>query len=210
MMRILLRERRCLARWTGLFSVLLTGLVTGCFSEPDAAPARLPVPQARSASAPEAGGGSNAGTAGSARRQYSGISFEIPADWKEIPDQQFVDSKFTVPTKAGDVEVTLTSMGGGIEANLERWVGQIHQEPGDEPSWTKLTVCGVESTMVDVRGRFSSGVGAGGGPKQDWRLIGVAVPLPRDFFVKAVGPREAVAEFQSRLPDVLKTGAIEK
>lgn len=203
---LLLSRRECV-----LLAALLAGVSSGCFSEPDTPAVSLPVPQARSAAAPEPASSTGAsGTAGSSRRQYTGISFEIPAAWKEIPDQQFVDSKFTVSTKAGDVEVTLTSMGGGIEANLERWVGQIHQEPGDEPSWTKLTVCGVESTMVDVRGTFSSGVGAGGGPKPDWRLIGVAVPLPRDFFVKAVGPREAVAEFQSRLPDVLKTGEIEK
>ncbi|MBI1313616.1 hypothetical protein GC176_20180 [bacterium] len=138
-------------------------------------------------------------------REYAGISFDIPAAWSEIPNQTMVDSKYIVHTAQGDMELTLTSMGGGIEANLNRWVGQVGQAPGDEPTWSTVDVAGIESRMVDVRGSFDSRLPGQSGTQDNWRLIGIAVPLPRDFFVKLVGPREAVAEFQDDLTVFLKT-----
>jgi hypothetical protein len=144
------------------------------------------------------------------RRKYGGLSFEIPSTWREIPDAPMVDSKFVISTEQGDCEMTLTTMGGGLEANLERWVGQIQQEPGDEPEWTTLSVAGVDSRMVDVRGAFHSNVGPNPGRKENWRLIGIAVPQDRDFFVKLLGPREAITELQDQLNEFLKTGEANK
>ena len=46
-----------------------------------------------------------------------------------------VDSKYIITTEHGEMEMTLTSMGGGVEANLNRWVGQVGREPGEEPTW---------------------------------------------------------------------------
>ena len=120
-----------------------------------------------------------------------------------------VDSKYIIPTEHGEMEMTLTSMGGGVEANLNRWVGQVGREPGEEPTWSTVDVAGIESRKVDVRGSFNSTVGSNPGAKEDWRLIGIAVPLPRDFFIKLVGPREAVVEFKDELDAFLKTAHLD-
>lgn len=146
---------------------------------------------------------------GTEHRHYAGIGFDLPNYWQELPDQQFVDSKFIIPAENGDMEITLTSMGGGIEANLNRWVGQVGREPGDEPSWSTVDVAGMESRQVDVRGSFNSKVGDNPGTKQDWRLIGIAVPTPRNFFIKLVGPRASVVDFQDELATLLKSAHLD-
>jgi hypothetical protein len=138
-------------------------------------------------------------------REYAGLSFDVPASWEELEKSQFYDSKFIVHSEHGDMELTLASVGGGIDANLNRWVGQVGQAPGDEPTWSTVDVAGIESRMVDVRGSFNSRLPGQTGTQENWRLIGVAVPLARDFYVKLVGPREAVAEFQDDLTAFLKT-----
>ena len=144
--------------------------------------------------------------AGTTVRRYGALSFEIPASWQEIANAQMVDSKFTIPTESGDCEITLTTMGGGIEANLTRWVGQIQMEPGDEPEWTTVSIAGIDSRMVDVRGSFNTTVGENPGLRENWRLIGIAVPQERDFFVKLIGPRDAITGLQDELLQFLKTG----
>ena len=138
-------------------------------------------------------------------REYAGLSFEVPTAWEELEKSQFYDSKFIVHSEHGDMELTLASVGGGIDANLNRWVGQVGQALGDEPTWSTVDVAGIESRMVDVRGSFNSRLPGQTGSQENWRLIGVAVPLPRDFYVKLVGPREAVAEFQDDLTAFLRT-----
>ena len=193
-------------------------LLSGCADSGSGNAEAPPVATATSDTAPDesaeatstepSGSESSEQTGEATTREYAGISFDIPGAWDELPNQTMVDSKYIVHTEHGDMEMTLTSMGGGIEANLNRWVGQVGQDPGDEPTWSTVDVGGVESRMVDVRGSFNSRLPGQSGSQENWRLIGVAVPLPRDFFVKLVGPREAIAEFQDDLTAFLKTAKV--
>mgnify|MGYP002635944248 FL=1 len=142
-------------------------------------------------------------------RKYDGVSFQIPDDWTEA-EAKMVDSKYIISTDDGDIEVTLTSMGGGIDANLSRWVQQMKQGPGDSPEESVITLDGVEAKMIDVRGVFNSRVGAQQIAKNS-RLIGVALPIrPMDFFVKLNGPRDAVAGYYEDFRAFLKTAQIEQ
>lgn len=144
------------------------------------------------------------------RRKYTGISLEIPAEWRELPNQQMVDSKYIATTSKGELEVTLTSMGGGIDSNIDRWKGQIQHGDSDAPKQESFSMAGLEGTLIDCRGRYSSNVATNNpGSKNDWRLVGIGVPAPgRDFFVRVVGPREAVAEFYEPLMNFLKTAEV--
>jgi hypothetical protein len=142
-------------------------------------------------------------------RKYDGVSFQIPEDWKES-EAKMVDSKYIISTDDGDIEVTLTSMGGGIDANLSRWGQQMQQAQGDVPEETVITLDGVEAKMVDVRGVFNSRVGTQQVSKNS-RLIGVALPIrPMDFYVKLNGPRDAVANYYDDFRAFLKTAQIEQ
>jgi hypothetical protein len=142
-------------------------------------------------------------------RKYNGVSFQIPEDWKET-EAKVVDSKYIISTDDGDLEVTLTSMRGGIDANLSRWRLQMQQAPGDVPEESVITLDGVEAKMVDVRGVFNSRVGTQQVAKNS-RLIGVALPIrPMDFYVKLNGPRDAVANYYDDFRAFLKTAQIEQ
>ncbi len=145
-------------------------------------------------------------------RKYTGISFNIPKEWRELPDQQMVDSKYIVSTEKGELELTLTSMGGGVDANIGRWMGQIQNGPGDEPQQGSIEIDGISGILIDCRGKYNSNVATNNaGTKDDWRLVGIGLPVPRrDFFIRLVGPREAVAEFYEPFMKFVRSGDIEK
>jgi len=139
-------------------------------------------------------------------RKYDGIRFNIPEDWEEV-EARMVDSKYAVQTTDGRIEITLTSMGGGIDANLNRWVKQMQQIPGESVEEDVLTLDGVEAKLIDVRGTFSQV--SSQSSTSNSRLIGVALPIsPRDFYVKLTGPRDAVASYQDNFRAFLKTAEI--
>ncbi len=194
-------------------SLALTGVsLTGGCTKPPQAPPAIPVaasPMQPTVDSIDGPGPSTTSTGTGKRREYTGISFEIPGNWTDKA-AQMVDSKYVTSTEHGDIEITLTSMGGGIESNLDRWVKQVRRETNDEPTWSTVDIAGVEAKQVDVRGKYASGVGTDKGTRQETRLIGIAVPLPlRDFFIKLVGPREAMVEFDEELKSFLKTAQVD-
>jgi len=194
--------------FVNVMTVALVAGIAGCSSESDQA-ARVPeVPVVDQQPTDSGTGGS--GPAGG-RRSYEGISVEIPADWQLDSTARMVDSKYRAATPVGEVEITLTTMGGGIDQNLDRWIQQVQMEPGDQPTWSTTEVAGMESRMVDVRGTFATGPTQGIGDttsRDNWRLIGVAVPLPREFYIKAIGPRDAINAIQPDLTALLKSARI--
>ncbi len=155
----------------------------------------------------------NAGTSsGGGPRQYTGIKFDIPENWREVPNQTMVDSKYIVPSAKGDMELTLTSMGGGIPANIDRWAGQIRRPQGEDVKRDQLDINGLPTTLIDVRGTYTSNTAMGNNDsKDDWRLVGLGIPVPqRDFFVRLVGPREAVSDFYDELMKIVKSAEMQK
>lgn len=81
--------------------------------------------------------------------------------------------------------------GGGIEANIERWVGQFTSAEGkaitDAKRETKV-VSAMKIHTVDVSGTYGGGMG-GGGAKSDYRVLGAIVEAPAGlFFFKLLGP----------------------
>lgn len=182
--------------------------LSGCTQSGDSETDVPPVPVADSASS-ELKPAMPGGDGESKHRHYEGIGFSIPSSWQELPGQQMVDSKYIIPTEHGEMEMTLTSMGGGADMNINRWVGQIGRDSGEEPSFSTIEVAGIKSRMVDVRGSFNSTVGDNKGPQDDWRLIGIVIPMQRDFTIKLVGPREAVVEFKDELDEFLKSAHLD-
>ena len=138
-------------------------------------------------------------------RQFHGISFTIPAGWVPLPASQFYDAKYSIPHEAGEMQLTLTSMGGGIDLNLERWVGQFELPPGETPRRQSIDIAGLTASWIDLRGTFRNQMAPGNpGSQSDWRLLGVGLPLPeRDFYLKLTGPHAAVTDFEPQFRDFL-------
>ena len=144
-------------------------------------------------------------------RQLTGIRFDVPVDWNEQPKSDFYEAKYLIPSEEGEMVLTLTSMGGGIDANLQRWVGQFQQDPDERPRRETLRIDGAKSEWLDVRGTFRSRVGTSPGPHENWRLLGVAIPMkPRPFLLKLIGPRAAVSGFEAEFKTFARSAQLDR
>ena len=157
-------------------------------------------PPARIAKAPPIGEDSRNASKGDlgepAERLIGGIKFQIPAGWEEKTlSNNMILGEFTLPGEAGPGRLTLSTAGGGTSANMDRWRGQFQPGPNDpEPKESRIRGAGKEVTLLEVHGMFNDSFG-GGGPKQNWQLLGVAIPVDSDhnYFVKLTGPKETVS-----------------
>lgn len=103
--------------------------------------------------------------------------------------------------RAGDADIVMTvfhfpGMGGSIDSNVERWLGQFTQPDGSSTlAAARLgtqQVNGLRVTTVDVGGTYSAG-SMGGGSGENHRLLGAIVESSAGpVFFKLVGPRAAV------------------
>jgi hypothetical protein len=127
-----------------------------------------------------------------------GLAWTAPAGWVDKGRSGIREVTFTVPGETGDgIEcwaLFLAQDGGGLEANVNRWLAEVGQ-----PSLTaeqvaalpRLQVLGRASVLVEGTGDYK---GMGGPEQSGAGLLGLICLLPgRSLFVKMVGPAEAVA-----------------
>ena len=211
-------------RTSGLVTIglcLLSAALGGCDSGDSARtvdpPVRSVAPAASTAAETRAPGGATAQKTlrtGPFEKSFDGINFSVPAGWQEVelsPAQQgFIDARFQIPTPHGDVTLTCSSNSGGIETNVQRWVGQFHPPDGKRPAIGDLDVGGKKATWVDLAGEFDAGPMAGAnagnaGPIE--RMLGVAIPLgSRDFYLKLTGSDAAVSDIRSAFREFARDG----
>lgn len=126
---------------------------------------------------------------------------------------------YLIPAASGDREGAECAVfyfgpgqGGGVEANLTRWIGQFEQ-PDGRPSASlakkkKEAINGLPVTTIDLTGTY-----LGGGPmmgqgekKPGYRLLGAIVEAPEAaVFFKLTGPAKTVAAAQSEFQSLLKS-----
>ena len=169
--------------------------VVGCTEQPKPAP-EVPVPVAKSLGVEIVPGapGSSARTE-PYEATVGGFKFIVPADWQEQPPKhEYVMGEFSLPGEGGPARLTLSSAGGDLESNIERWQGQFSRGPNDpEPRQSEITFDGQKGTLVELSGTYTDMLSSGN-PGQNWRMLGVAVPIgPTNFFVKLTGPQATVA-----------------
>jgi hypothetical protein len=127
-------------------------------------------------------------------------TWTVPADWKEGQLAQFLVAKFVIQgnndaTAAVNVS-QLAGDGGGLEANVNRWCGQLGQPPLTEEAISKLPTIdasGVKATLVQINGTDPrSG--------QPASLVGVMLPLNgQTWFYKLMGDPNTVAQQKDAL-----------
>src|SRR5262245_12850856 len=96
--------------------------------------------------------------------QGAAIKFDAPAAWiSKTPSSSMRLAEFTLPKTGNDAEdATVTvfyfgGQGGNVQANIDRWIGQIAQPDGKNSkdlakTSTMQTTSGMKVTMVDVSG----------------------------------------------------------
>lgn len=125
---------------------------------------------------------------GTSSESAQGLAWDAPEGWTRAGDRPMRLVTFT----AGDAECYVTVLGpggGGLMANLNRWLAQFGKPPleeGDLAALPTITVLGKEVPLLEAEGDFT---GMGGTTLPDQRLLAVACPLPdKSVFIKMTGP----------------------
>jgi hypothetical protein len=119
-------------------------------------------------------------------------TWTIPDGWQPAPLSQFLIAKFSIIAADGaQAAVNVSSLagdGGGLEANVNRWRGQLGLPAISEILTGSIDVAGGKAQVVDFTGTDSKT----GKPS---RLIGAIVPQNgQTWFYKLMGDPEIVAQ----------------
>lgn len=151
------------------------------------------------------GSGSQSGGSGA-------VKWTTPARWKEGPPRQMRTATYLIPAATGDSEeaecAVFTNIRGGVQANIDRWVGQFEKTDGP-PIQKQVTINSLLVTMVDVSGTFKGGgpmMGQSSASKAGHRLLGAIAEGPEgEVFFKLTGPAKTVAAAQKEFQAMLKS-----
>ena len=144
--------------------------------------------------------------AGAARDEKVGVlTMKVPVGWKRgRPSSRMRKAQFSVPKAKGDdddgelvVYYFGRNQGGGVLANVQRWIGQF-----DSKDRTVKVLQGkVESgeyTIVDATGTYNKPIGppiqGRKKPTPGSRMLAVILPTSEGhYFLKLTGPRKTIS-----------------
>jgi hypothetical protein len=113
---------------------------------------------------------------------------------------------------AGPAELAVfyfgAQMGGDVDANIDRWVGQFKDVAKDGVVRSTGSANGLTQHLVEVRSGTYSGsmMGGGGAPVPDQALLGVVVEAPTGkYFFKLTGPSKTVLAQRAGFDELLKS-----
>ena len=139
------------------------------------------------------------------------FTFQRPADWAWVQvnsPMRKAQLRVTGATAETSADVTFFHFGpgggGGVKANIDRWVGQFRTADGA----TKIEpqeIAGAKVTLVSTEGTFSSGMPGGPTtPMDGYALLGAIVEnADGDVFVKLTGPAALVKESRKKFLDFI-------
>lgn len=158
---------------------------------------------------------------GSMPASTRGIAFDMPSGWvPSMPSSSMRVAEFALPKAEGDAEDAslvvyyFQGSGGSVQANLDRWIGQIAQPDGsssaDKAATRKLTSrTGLAITVVDVAGTYVAEVTPGSTERFDkpgFRLLAAYIDTPDGpYFVKLVGPQATIARWSESVDGFLRS-----
>jgi hypothetical protein len=142
-----------------------------------------------------------------------GARFERPAGWEfGEPSSSMRLAEASIPGDAGPALLTVFFFGegggGGTEANLQRWAGQIVPDDGTDPARGAFEVNGYKVSTIAVEGTLQPSR-MGGGPTEPTpgsKLIGAVVEGPGGpWFFKVTGPAATVSEAEPAFDTMLRS-----
>ena len=178
---------------------------TGTESTPDPDPhAGLDLDRGGSPPAPSGGGNLGPEVAG-------GVAWNAPDAFNRVPPgSRMRAAEYQYQPEGSEASARMTvfyfgpGQGGGIQANVDRWVGQFTQPDGSNPSDAADTqerqVNDLKVTTVTVTGTYAESpmMGGSGQPQENMRLLGAIVEGPQGpVFFKLVGPAAVIAQAEA-------------
>lgn len=142
----------------------------------------------------------------------SALRFDAPAGWvAKKPASSMRVAEFALPKVEKDPEDAslvvyyFGGTGGSVQANLDRWIGQMQQPDGRDSktvakSATLSSKAGLKITLVDIPGTYVAEVTPGSSErfnKPNFRQLAAVVETKDGpYFVKVVGPAATVARWE--------------
>ena len=149
------------------------------------------------------------------------LQFKAPAGWiSERPTSSMRVSEYQLPAADGEGESASLvvyyfgqGQGGSVEANLQRWIGQMQTVDGkpanDNAKTENTTVNGLKVTLLDVSGTYTGSDMGGGGTAQskpNYRMRAGVIDTPKGaYFIKLVGPEKTVSRWDQSFQDFVKS-----
>jgi hypothetical protein len=145
-----------------------------------------------------------------------GAYFTLPSAWtSEAPSSSMRLAQALIPGSGGEAQLTVFHFGvgggGGVESNLERWVGQMEVDAGTVPSRDTFSHGVFTTHWIDVQGTLKpSMMGTGPDtPQPGSRLLGGVVEGPGGpWFFKATGPADTLAEARDDFLGMLRSARV--
>jgi hypothetical protein len=156
--------------------------------------------------------------AGIARaEQAGGLTWTAPAEWKSQGERPMRAATYSLPAAKGDAEPAElavfffgASSGGGVDANVKRWIEQFQKADGSsaakDAKVKQEKIAGLLATTLDVKGTYMGGSMTGPStPKPGYRLLGAIVEGPGgNVFFKLTGPEKTVTAAEKPLRKMLE------
>lgn len=143
------------------------------------------------------------GTASSS--SVAGVAWTVPQGWEEQGARAMRAASYTIRTnREGTAECAVfyfgTGQGGGIQANIDRWIHQFAQTDGsistERAHTSHAEKSGWSLTTVDVSGSYTGGMGPASQsqePQPGYRMLAAIIEGPEGpVFFKLTGPEAVV------------------
>lgn len=142
-----------------------------------------------------------------------GATVDRPSEWIVRPPSSSMRlAEAEIPGPGGPALLTVFFFGpgggGGVDANLDRWAGQIEADPGVEATRDSFAVNGFEISTIDLSGTLLPSR-MGGGPSEPApgsRLLGGVISGPGGpWFFKMTGPNGTVSAAAPAFEQMLRS-----
>ena len=150
---------------------------------------------------PNAGNATPPAVQPGAKANDSGLKFDKPEEWTEAPPKQFQLARFTVGKGEQTAEIAVSRAGGGRDANINRWRGQLGLNP---LSPEELKQAGQPFEVGSKKGELVEIV------VEDRALLGVIIPDgDQAWFIKLTGHAALAVKERSRFEAFAKSLKLE-
>lgn len=148
------------------------------------------------------------------------LKYTTPQGWQtRTASSSMRVAEFALPGRdaaAGSAELVIYyfgGTGGSVDANIQRWLGQMQQPDGRATSEVAArdarTINGLKVSLLDVSGTYVAEVRPGAAEKHNspgFRMRTAVVETPRGpYYLKLVGPAATVEAWNAGFNDFLGT-----
>jgi hypothetical protein len=142
---------------------------------------------------------------------------KAPAEWtrQEPKSPRIVAYEFSAPAAEGDKQggrLTIGSLGGGVESNLDRWIAQFTQPDGksskEKAKIEKKKIAEQEVHVLDVSGTYRDPFNPELSGENNRLLAAVVITNEAAFFFKFNGPQKTIATHEKAFHKMLESLAV--